>query len=68
MPLPLPPFMRKKMAPKIPGTQMPGQGQPEEVGEDPLGEPSASDAPEMKGGKPNPLKAWAAAKLMGAKR
>lgn len=46
----------------IPG-QQPKQDPP---GENPLGEPSESDAPEMKGSKLNPLKAWANNKLMGA--
>ena len=62
MPLPLPPALRKKLFPA--SEEETDEGESE--GEDPTGEPSESDAPEMKGEKKNPLKAWAASKL-GAK-
>lgn len=61
MALPLPPAFRKKMN----GDASASTSASDEEGENPLGEPSASDAPEMKGEKVNPLKQWAKSKLGG---
>lgn len=60
MALDLPPFLRKKLTQA--GADVPPEsGEVDEEG-NPLGEESASDSPEMKGTKVNPLKAWAKSK------
>jgi hypothetical protein len=59
MAFPLPPSFRKKLASASASASDEGAPNPMGVSE------SESDSPDMKGEKPNPLKAWAASKLTG---
>lgn len=66
MAFPLPPAFRKKMVSAAAGSAPGGGASASDAVPNPLGvSESESDAPDKKGEKPNPLKAWADNKLAG---